>query len=840
VNSKSWPLLGILVILAMTTACGNGSGNDPDAGDRDPGIDSAHPDDGALDDAFDAVYTDTIDTGTDQGPDDPGSQPDDGDIPGDAEGDEGRPPPDHEMTFEQRNHPGCLPDGPYEVDRVDMFRTTEALADLDSRAILAAGDRTWVGTATGLFTAEAGATAFTRVALPDDPQPVQDLAFLNDTILVTRGNTVVSVDDSGNILATWTASATVDRVFPCDGQIFGVLGGGLFRAQDDAFQAVSPAPDGVVLDGACLGDQPMVGTTLGLWTLDDGTWHRAWNPGDAVVAVAARGTLVAAATVNDVAILDGDEPLETWTPGPGSLPNGQVTALDISDDGNRVAVGHAIGVTLVHRDSGIIEHFHSMRWIPGQTVAAVSLSPGSQPDMLVATPGGVSRLWKYQTTLQAKAERMMEQLDRWFWRLDGFVSANAGFPDPWSDGPSKLWDDDNDGQWTQEAVGAFCYAWAATGDERYHQAARKAITNMTMQIDIPAQDFIDAGLGRGFITRSFVRDDEGDVFTSKATQSNWHRVEYSDGHVYYWKDDTSSDEVIGHFYGFSIYHDLCARDDQERAWVGGYLVELAGYILDHGFTLPDLGGIPTTHGNWSPGRLAVAVDGLEPCMEAGWDLEWCIDAWGGGAFLDSLQILGGMLAAWHVSGDQRFLDAYEELISVHRYDELAMFNENVATWTVFPLANYCDHELADLAFLTLLRYEPYPDRRQHWIESTMAAWEHEIGERNPLKSLTMGASVQNPPGLAEGIRTLVEYPEDLRQLLVDNSHRVDARRGGTDRHGRAQFTTVLPYDEMAVMRWDSNPYTISYGGSANLRRAPNFWLLPYWGLRYYNLICPVP
>lgn len=748
--------------------------------------------------------------------------------------------PAHTAVFEQRSHPGCRPDGPYPVDRVVMYRDASALADLDVRAVAVSQGRTWLGTATGLYLAGTSDPAFLAISLPGGPAAVADLAPAGDGgVLAVQGAFLYTVDPEGTFAVVASGTEDLQRVFACGDDIYAVSAGSLLVADGGGLAAVEGPGAATVHDGTCADGALWVGADDGLWRRDGGTWSRAWMPegGAAVTAVAAGGVFVAAAAGDAVAILDGESSVEVLAPGDNALPTGDVRALALSPDGNLLAVGHGIGVTRIDRATRVVEHYHSLRWLPAESVAALALDPDTLA-IWAGTPGGASRLDKVDTTLADKADRMLAQLDRWFWRLTGFVAADANFVDPWSDTPLPLQDNDNDGQWTQEAVGAFCYAYRVTGEERYYEAARKAILNMALQIDIPAQDFVNAGLGRGFVTRSFVRDDEGEVFTSKATQSNWHLVHYSDGHDYYWKDDTSSDEIDGHFYGFSIYYDLCARDDAERAFVAEHLTALAGYILDHGFTLPDLDGQPTSHGLWNPETLAVAVDGLEECSLNGTPIEVCIDAWGGGAHLNSLEILGGMLAAWHVSGQQRFLDAYESLISEFRYDELATFNADVLTWTSPAIANYCDHELADLAFLTLLRYEPYAERRQLWADSMLAAWQYEIGERNPLKSLALASVLAEPPGLAAGVSTLVDYPEDLRQVRVDNSHRVDVALNGKDRFGTSQFAEVLPYDEIHVVRWDSNPYRVVDGHSGQSRRAPNFWMLPYWGLRYYGAICP--
>jgi len=67
---------------------------------------------------------------------------------------------------------------------------------------------------------------------------------------------------------------------------------------------------------------------------------------------------------------------------------------------------------------------------------------------------------------------------------------------------------------------------------------------------------------------------------------------------------------------------------------------------------------------------------------------------------------------------------------------------------------------------------------------------------------------------------------------------MDYRRGSKDRKDKPQFTTVPPHDEIVVLRWDNNPYRVVNGRTGAERETPSFWLLPYWGLRYYNAICP--
>lgn len=770
------------------------------------------------------------------------------DGPVDVASDDTTTTPDPTQVTQEFNHPNCLPDGPYLVDRSEQVRTESDLPSLDARAVLALGDRVFAGTEGGLFVREAGETTFAPVALPFDDCRVRSLeatgaggivvgcvieecqfgAFRLDEALVgVDGSTVDNCEaDPGQEGAA----------FECDGNLYLVHDGNLDLVSD--FE--TPTESGV-LDAACVAGEPWVVGATGVWRLEggpfDGEWQSVCGPescGD--LTVLAGGSTAWAAGGVRVARLSVDGVQQEWLAGLAQLPYDHYTALAPSPDGTKLAIGHEIGVTVLGLEASSIEYFHSKRWLPGEEVR--DLSWDDEGALWVATNAGLARLWNEEIYLREKADLLLTKMENWFFRLDGFLTAGAQFDDPWEDDTEYLWDDDNDGQWTEEGIGAMCYAYAVTGEERYYEAARRCVENMMLLIDIPAVSFDEVGMARGFISRSVVRDDEEACFAAKVGESNWHLVHWTDGHDYYWKDDTSSDELTGHFFGLPLYYDLCARDDVERAEIAEHVQVAADYLLDNGYLLLDLDGLQTEHGNWTPERLTMALDGLPACVEAGNELVDCIDSWGGGAFLDSVEILSFFAATWHVTGELRFLEALEYLAGPARVGESAMFTENVATWTGRGTTNYCDHELADLAFLTLLRYDPDAQRRQQWLDSMLAAWQWEKGERNPLKALSMAAFLQESEGLEEGVRSLVEYPDDLRMWLVDNSHRLDVEPDVDDRHSDPQFKTALPYDELPILRWDHNPYGMKGGGNGNGRMSPAFWLLPYWGLRYHGAICP--
>lgn len=815
-QSKPWFLL-LAVVLA---ACGTNSA------DVVPPTDSSGPGDVRLD----AGSSDAADDiASDLGP------VDDASVSADVSVDAGEPPPpDPAFVFEVTERGSCVPDAPFTQDRTEMVRTADVLAELDTRAVFASETTVWVGTPSGLFLRSGEEAAFTRVAAETITEGVVALAPSPGGVLVASGAHLYELDASGQVVSDVPVGEPVAVVGACAGATYLVFGGSLYVVDEAAAASVDGSP-ALVTALACDDGKLLVAAADGLWRDEETGWQRLWNPEPAaVVDVAAAGGRIVAATADSVFVREADGTSAVHTPGLEALPTDGIVAVAARAGGADWATGHVVGATTRRADIPGYEHFVSHRWLPDNAVRDVAFA--TDGSLWVATAGGLARLYKEPTTLAAKAERMFATLDSWFWRLNGFVSVGGNFGDPWDPQPPMLRDDDNDGQWTEEAIAAFCYAYAVTGDERYYDAARKAVDNMMLLFDVPAHDFEAAGLGRGFVSRSVVRDDEGAIFADKSSQSNWHLVEHDDGHEYYWKDDTSSDETTGHFYGLAVFYDLCAKTDQEKAEVAERLGSLAGTILDNDYLLVDIDGEPTTHGYWGPDRLAIFLDGLTACAQEHNPVD-CADAWGGGGYLNSLEMLAGLLSAWHQTGDERFYEAYDTLITEHRYDEVATFHDSVVTWTEPVFRNTCDHELADLAFLTLLRYERDPERRAHWIAQMLAGWEYEHLERNPLKTLAMAAAMEQPPGVDLGMRTLREYPEDMRDVLVDNAHRLDVTRNGNDRHGTPQFAQALPYDEIHTVRWDSNPFAVSGGGNGSYWRVTTFWLLPYWGLRYHGVIC---
>jgi len=827
---KKWALA-----LIFTCACSSGNGDPSDVIDAstDPGVE-----------AGDGLVSDSWETG------DTGDQP-------------GLPDPAfvHKLDSPQQ----VKASDKYLIDEPTMYRTVDRLPVLDVRSLSMAGGIVWVGTAQGMFRYDPVEDRFDAVPLGEeaDKEPVVDIArqmLVDGRVLVVQPGRLHLLDPlTGDVRSATSEGAVFTSVASGNEEGWvGTADAGLWRLDLDTSEGevnvdpvagTGPLP---VVNDVAADDAGKVWMATGegvkVW---DGETLGSMTSGDSALAaddvrvVEAVDTAVVAGTSKGLAWLveGGGIGVEA---GVGGLPSDDLTTMAYGS--GRWVVGHGVGATVfsftpqASPSIGQVEHYVSKRWLPLDEVRAVAADHDGS--VWIGTAGGITRIDRVERTFAEKAAYHEGLLDAHFWRMDGFVSSDAYTDDPWDPTEWSVRDKDNDGLWTQMQIGAWCYAYAATGDEDYYDKARKAMDVMLLQIDIPARDFEAAGLTRGFVTRSLVRDDEGAVFEEKKTRPNWHLVSWEDGHDYYWKDDTSSDETTGHFFGYPLFYDLCAKDDEERAEIADYAGALAAYIVDNGYLLIDLDGVETTHGHWQPERLAAAVDGMDACIEAFMEsgepekaIEWCGGSRYGEGWLNSIEILGHLLAAWHMTGDPKFHNAYDELIEVHRYDEVAMPHEETFTITNPSFMNHSDHELAMLAYHTLIRYEPDDARRQKWIESLLFLYEWEKVERNPLwAAFTALLAGFEHTVMDEALQSLREMLDDRREWRVDNQHRKDALEWPDDRHGDEQWDRVFPYDEIRTIWWNGNFHDKVEGGDGRGVSGPMAWLLPYWALRYAGVI----
>ncbi len=506
--------------------------------------------------------------------------------------------------------------------------------------------------------------------------------------------------------------------------------------------------------------------------------------------------MVWVATSSGLVVGDGHG---TWYTlgGLDGLPYADVRGVTTGADGS-VWAWFRRGVARLHEGRWIV--FAGPRWLPEETVWAVDV--GADGSVEVWTETRTAHLYVEPMALSEKAAYYEAQIAARHARC-GYV-ADCRLQTPGDLAGAARYASDNDGLWTAMYLAAESYRYAVTGEVAAHDCARQAAhALLSLETVTPLS---------GYPARAVVYEGEA-VLRSDPERGEWHAFTTPAGQKGQWKGDTSSDEIVGHVYGLSIYHDLVA-DRGERAVVAEGLARIADHVIDHGYYLVDLDGRPTTWGVWASEKLNGDPN------------------WVGDRGLNSLEVLALLRTAHHVSGAERFARAYQELATQHGYALNVLAQRPQLPGEV----NHSDDELAFLSYYPLLRYEEEPALRGVYLRGLERAWQLERAEECPLWNFIYGALTGRPCDSEAAATALAEIPLDLIDYPVDATGRLDVvERPYRDRHGRPQAERPLRWLERPPMKWNGNPYALC-GGSGLVEEAGTFYLLPYWMGRYYGFI----
>ena len=443
------------------------------------------------------------------------------------------------------------------------------------------------------------------------------------------------------------------------------------------------------------------------------------------------------------------------------------------------------------------QYFYGRRWLLDNSVQNILVDEtGPTPRVWIRTKTGVSLLEWRPMTLEEKAGFFDERIEARHVRHGMVAGCALRLPGDLSS--SLRHDSDNDGLWTAIYLGAQAYHYAVTGAPQARARAQRSV-GLLMRLEAIT------GLP-GFPARSFVSTNE-----SKPNGGQWHLT--PDGQ-WLWKGDTSSDELVGHYFGYAIYFDLVA-DEAEKAQIRAVVTRLTDYLMRNHYDLMDVNGQPTRWGQWSERYFQTAEGQYE-------------------APLRSLELLSFLKTAQHITGEARYAEAYRDRIRRGYAEHLRHYRR----WPGGGEINFSDDELAYLSYDPLLRYETDPKLRRLYLEGLRFTWRQVRRTRNPLWNYISVASGAGP--MSEGLRresrrTLERLPMDMIEWTAQNSHRSDVKfRKEKDRFHRDQLTEVLAPDERPVEKWNSNPYRPDGGNGGGSEDDGSYFLLPYWMGRYHG------
>ncbi len=506
----------------------------------------------------------------------------------------------------------------------------------------------------------------------------------------------------------------------------------------------------------------------------------------------ALGSRLFITTDNGLAVLRGAA--LTTLKGEDGLPYEDTTCLAEGFAGD-VWIGTTKGAIRMIEDDW--HYFGAHHWLPGDNVRDIAVGDNA---VYIATDRGIGIIRYEPYTLRKKADYYERHIAEWGHKRLGFIHTLY-----W--GGEKGWIrevSDNDGGHTAPYLAAMSFKYAVTKDEKARQAALDAFKAMVWLEQITPKD--------GFVARA-IWSTTGDLDKrgeggSGGLPAKWYPTD--DG-LWFWKGDTSSDEIDAHFYGVSLYHDLVAKGPEKQR-AKKHLARIASHIMDNDWVMRDMDGKPTRWGRWDPKYL------LQP---------YGMYARG----LNGMEALTFMRTAYALTGEKRYQDGFQQLLdwNYHTYtvrQKITFPPEDIAPW---------DDNLAFRCYYTLLRYADDPRMRSIYLRSLERTWEVKRMEHIAVFNFAYSAITGNDGELDEAVQHLREWTLDCVEHSYENSHRDDlATEPGYVAYGGG--TRAISPRETSVMRGSRN--SLRYDGGANGRRVmePTGVLRDYWMGRYHGFI----
>ena len=481
--------------------------------------------------------------------------------------------------------------------------------------------------------------------------------------------------------------------------------------------------------------------------------------------------------------------------GADGLPYEDVTCLTPGFDGD-LWIGTSRGA--IRKVEEQFQFFGARHWLPGDAVRDIAVGDHV---VYIATDGGLGIIRYEPWTLAKKAAYYERELEEWGFKRLGFVHKLF-----WAGDKEGWWREisDNDGGNTALYLAAMSYKYGATGDEGARAEALEAFRAMTWLDDITTKP--------GFFARAVwsVKGDKGERATrgSGPLPAKWYPT--PDG-LWFWKGDTSSDEVNGHYYSVCLFHDLAAKGrEKERA--KRHIGNITSHIIDNGWVLRDMDGKPTRWGRWDPEYL------LRP---------YGFESRG----LNGLEAQTYVHAAFALTGDPKYEAGLQQLLKwrYHTYtvrQKMTFPPDSIVPW---------DDELGFWCYHTILRYVRDPELKSLYRRSLERSWEVQRMHQVPFFNWTYGALTGNDCEAPQAVQHLREWSLDLVNHNYHNSHRSDLspQRGYVAYAGGVR--AISPRESEA--KWGSR-HALQYDGGEGSHGVtpPIGWLADYWMGRYYGFI----
>ncbi|MGD9855873.1 MAG: hypothetical protein AB7U20_13085, partial [Planctomycetaceae bacterium] len=479
----------------------------------------------------------------------------------------------------------------------------------------------------------------------------------------------------------------------------------------------------------------------GLFVESDGEWRavfpsdgkRSWSPRDVRGVTFDRSGRLWFASPQGVGVQaePSDDGWRLFT-GYEGLPFDDFTTIAAGEDGI-VWLGTAKGA--IRFDGATWEYRQAPRWLPGDEVRSIAVTAGGEA--WFATPQGVGRIERQPMTLAKKAAFFEEEIDKYHRRTSHGYVLGVNLKQPRDKSEWTQHDSDNDGLWTSMYGAGECFAYAATKDPLAKKRATAAFEAVRFLSEVTQGGSHPAP--RGFPARTVrptsgpnPNDDPGYTVEGDRRRQEqdpqWKIISprwptSADG-KWYWKTDTSSDELDGHYFLYALYYDLVAETEAEKQRVRDVVAAITDHLIEHDFALVDHDGKPTRWARFGPKDLG-SGDMITQRP------------------LNSLSILSYLKAAEHVTGDVKYGEAYRSLLDDHGYKASILISK---TQSGPGTGNQSDDEMAFMNYYNALAYEQDSELRRLYLTSLYQYFQNERPELNPLFNFIFAAQFQGGAG----------------------------------------------------------------------------------------------
>jgi len=500
-----------------------------------------------------------------------------------------------------------------------------------------------------------------------------------------------------------------------------------------------------------------------------------------------------------------------------ALPCAEIT--DIKEINGQLWFGSTWGAFFLN-GKGKYSYYAGERWLPGNRV--ISVAPGPEQSVLVLTDKGIGQLSFKSTTLEEKALFYEKQVREKNIRY-GINCSSVAIPNGYS--TARTGNQPSDNLWTGMYLVAelFRYKVTASADAKENAyEAFEAMERFHTVTNIP-----------GLFARSFERDYK--IENAKGT--DWKRKELltgspaslwlpaADHSNWSWRSTASSDQTVAQIFALTMILEL-SDDAQWKARALKCLDNLMGYIVKNDLYIIDVDGEPTMWGKWNPdyvNKFPINV---------------------GDRKITSSNIIAFLQTAWHFTGKEIYRNKANELMTkfgylenlIRPFSQIGPNGNDELSKVLSEEWNHSDDEMYFLAYWGLYPYSLSPDLKAKFLEAIKDHWAIERPEGNALWNFTYAMTGAKEFDLAPSVDFLKEYPLDMRNWAMHNSHRNDIERLPPNFRGQTTRER-LPLSEIPIYRHNGQFFTLDSGGDGSaLVSAGDTWLLPYWMGRYLGVI----